>query len=262
MKRLMIPLFLCVVLAMPSYSQEYKKALKPDQKVKILLNRSQIKVEGYNGNEVAITAIDYEKPPERAKGLRPLYNSTQDNTNIGLSVTEEQGALVIQQASNQEGEYLVRLPQNVRLSIEQLNFTGEDIEVKDMKSEIEVQGKNAEIQLLNVQGPIVANSTAGDIVVVFSSLNQQAPQMISTVASEVDITLPATSKANLVLQSVTGEIFTDMDIQLKKKIQDGAEMQLVGGGQTIEGTTNGGGAELAIKSVSGNIYIRKAQKQP
>lgn len=260
MKRLKILFFWLIIVTMPAFAQEYKKALKPDQKVKILLNRSKIKVEGYNGSEVNITALNYEKPPERAKGLRPLYNSAQDNTNIGLSVTEEQGALVIQQASNQDGEYLVRLPQNARLSIEQLNFTGEDIEVKDMNSEIEVQGKNGQIQLLNVQGPVVANSTAGDIIVVYSSLSQQAPHMISTVASEVDITLPATSKTNLVLQSVAGEIFTDMDIQMKKKNQNGAEMRLVGGGQTIEGSTNGGGTELAIKSVSGNVYIRKAQK--
>lgn len=247
------------LLTLPAYAQEYSKAISGKQQVKILLNRSDMKIEGYNGNEVKITALDYEQPPERAKGLRPLYNSAQDNTSIGLQVTEEGDALTIQEASNQEGEYVIRIPQNARLSILQLNWNGQDIDVKDMKSEIEIQAKNADIRLLNVQGPVIANSTSGEIAIVYSALSQQAPSMISAVSSEIDITLPATSKANLVLKSMTGEIYTDMDLKLKQKNVKGSDMQLVGGGQTIEGSTNGGGAELGIKTISSNIYIRKAQ---
>lgn len=257
MKQILI--LVLAFLALPVYAQEFSKALGSKQQVKILLNRSDMKIEGYNGKEVKITALDYEQPPERAKGLRPLYNNAQDNTNIGLSVTDEGDALTIQEASNQGGEYIIKVPQNARLSILQLNWNGQDIRVQDMKSEIEIQAKNADIRLLNVQGPVIANSTSGEIAIVYSSLSQQAPSMISAVSSEVDITLPAASKANLVLKSMTGEIYTDMDLQLKQKNVKGSDMHLVGGGQTIEGTTNGGGAELGIKTISSNIYIRKAQ---
>lgn len=259
MKRLIILSFWFSILATAGHAQEYKKQLKAGQKVKILLNRSEMKIEGYDGNEVKITATDYEQPPERAKGLRPLYNSAQDNTNIGLSVTEEDGSMVIQEASGQGGEYIIRLPQNARLSVEQLTWNGQEIQVRNMKSEIEVQAKSADIHLINVHGPIIANNTSGDIEIVYAALSQQGPHMISAVSSEIDISLPAGSKANFVLQSVTGEIYTDMDIQLKKKNQKGSEMQIVGGGQKIEGTTSGGGVELGIKSISGNLYIRKAQ---
>lgn len=257
MKQILI--FGLALLTLPAYAQEYSKAISGKQQVKILLNRSDMKIEGYNGSEVKITALDYEQPPERAKGLRPLYNSAQDNTDIGLSVTEEGDALTIREASNQGGEYLIKIPQNARLSILQLNWNGQDIDVRDMKSEIEIQAKNADINLLNIQGPIIANSTNGDITIVYSSISQEAPSMISTVNSEIDITMPATSKANLVLKSMTGEIYTDMDLKLKQKNVKGSEMALVGGGQTIEGSTNGGGAELGIKTISSNIYIRKAQ---
>lgn len=260
MKRLLILSLGLVLLAMPGYAQEYKQPLKANQKVKILLNRSEMKVEGYSGNEVNITALDYEQPPERAKGLTPLYNSTLDNTNIGLSITEENGTLIIQEASGQEGEYIIRLPQNARLSIEQVTWNGQDIEVRNMKSEIEVQAKSADIRLLDIEGPVIANSTSGEIVIVYAALNQEAPHMISAISSEVDITLPAGSKANLVLQSISGEIYTDLDIQMKRANQKGEEMRMVGGGQKIEGTANGGGAELGVKTISSNVYIRKAQK--
>lgn len=232
----------------------------PNQQVKVLLNRGDMKIEGYNGNEVRITAHNYEQPPERAKGLKPLYNNAQDNTGIGLSVEEEGGALVVQEASGQGGEYTLRLPENARLSIEQLNWQGQDIEVRNMKNEIEVKAKNADIRLTGVQGPVFANSTAGDINVVFSALKKDAVSMISSVSSEIDITLPASSKANFLLKSITGEIYTDFDLQLKKNGANGNELRRVGGGQHIEGTTNGGGgAELSINTISSNIYIRKAQ---
>lgn len=259
MKKIVILSLALALWVLPGMAQEYSKSLGGKQKLKILLNRSDLKIEGYNGKEVKITALDYEQPPERAKGLRPLYNDTQDNTNIGLSVVEVEGVLTIREASNQGGEYLLKVPNTARLSIMQLNWGGADINVRDMKSEIEIQAKNADVHLLNVQGPVVANSTSGEIVIVYSALSQEAPSIISGVSSEIDVTLPASSKANLALKSITGEIYTDMDIQLKKKNVKGSDMQVVGGGQTIEGTTNGGGAELGIKTISSNIYIRKAQ---
>ncbi len=259
MKKIFIISLGLALLALPGFAQDFTKRLNEKQQVKILLNRSDMRIEGYNGNEVKITALNYEQPPERAKGLRPLYNSAQDNTNIGLQVAEEGGALTIQEASNQGGEYLLKVPSNARLSILQLNWNGQEINVRDMKSEIEVQAKNANIRLLNVQGPVIANSTSGEIAIVYSALSQEAPSMISAISSEVDVTLPQTSKANLVLKSINGEIYTDMDIQLKQKNVKGSDMHIVGGGQTIEGTTNGGGAELGIKTISSNIYIRKAQ---
>ncbi|WP_017730282.1 DUF4097 family beta strand repeat-containing protein [Nafulsella turpanensis] len=257
MKRLLILSCLLAVL-LPAYAQEYSKALGNNQRIILLLNKSEVKVEGYDGKEIKITALDYEKPPERAAGLRPLYNSAQDNTGIGISVTEEKGDVVIREASNQGGEYILKLPKNARLSVEQLNWNGLEINVQDMKNEVEVQAKNADIRLTGVQGPIIANSTSGEIEIIYSALAPNSVNMISTVASDVDVTMPKGAKADFVLQSVTGEIYTDMDIKLKREKEDG-EMRLVGGGQTIEGSTNGGGPEVGIKTISSNIYLRKAE---
>lgn len=258
MKRLLILSCWLCILALPAHAQEYTKALGASQRVILLLNKGEVKVEGYDGKEIKIKALDYELPPERAAGLRPLYNNAQDNTGIGISVTEENGAVVIREASNQAGEYVLRLPKNAKLSIEQLNWNGLEINVQDMKNEVEVKAKNADIRLAGVQGPIIANSTSGEIEIIYSALAPGSVNMISTVASDVDVTMPKGAKASYVLQSVTGEIYTDMDIQLKKA-QGENDMRLVGGGQTIEGSTNGGGPEVGIKTISSNIYIRKAE---
>jgi hypothetical protein len=46
-----------------------------------------------------------------------------------------------------------------------------------------------------------------------------------------------------------------MDIAMKGK--GGNEMKHYGGGNTIEGTLNGGGSEMNISAISGDIFIRK-----
>jgi hypothetical protein len=48
-------------------------------------------------------------------------------------------------------------------------------------------------------------------------------------------------------------MYTDFDLGLNKK--DG--MTRMGGGHSINGTTNGGGVDLQLKTISSDIYIRK-----
>jgi hypothetical protein len=54
---------------------------------------------------------------------------------------------------------------------------------------------------------------------------------------------------------VTGEIYTDMDIKFEKSEEQG-NMRRVGG-RNLQGTINGGGVEIALKTISDDIYLRK-----
>ena len=56
------------------------------------------------------------------------------------------------------------------------------------------------------------------------------------------------------LRSINGEMYTDFDLGSKSN-KDG--LSKVGGGTNIEGTTNGGGVEVQLNTISSNIYIRK-----
>ena len=253
-------LSLLLMLSLPGLAQEFKQKVAANQAVKILYQKSDIAIEGYKGNELLIQAKNYEAPPERAKGLRSLYNTAVDNTNIGLSVEVQDGALVVREASQQGASYVIKVPEGLRLSVEQLNFGGGgDIRVKGMRNELEIKSKNAEVQLIDVTGPVIANSTSGDIMVKFSEYSQAGPSSISSVASDVDVSMPANAKAELVMSSVTGEIYTDLDLQMKNKGGKEANMTNLGGGgnSTIRANLNNGGAPLTIRTVSSDIYLRK-----
>ncbi|HKK45304.1 MAG TPA: DUF4097 family beta strand repeat-containing protein [Balneolaceae bacterium] len=240
-------------------SFEYNLGNSSNKAVEFSISRSQISVEGYSGDKVVIKNNDYQAPPERAKGLHPLYGGGEDNTGIGLSVENDDGVLKVVQASSNGGDFVVKIPNKVRISIEQVNWGGGgDISVKNHDGEIEIKSKTSDINLRNVTGPVIASSTSGDADITFSSVSKANPTSISLVSGYIDITMPASTKANLKLSSISGEIYTNMDIATSG---DKKDMMRLGGGHEIDGSLNGGGVEMDLKSVSGDIYLRKANSK-
>lgn len=256
MKKILLLGIGCLSQLTVLYAQEYKTKLanSDGQKVMILMNAGNMKIEGYNGNELIIqTSAKLEAPPERAKGLRPIYNSAVDNTGLGLSVTPENGVIRIEKASRHDIPYTIRVPSKAAILYEQANWGKSDVTVQNMDGDLEVRTTNGDITLLNVTGPVVANTTNGEVKVVYSSLNQSKPTAISTINGVIDVTLPASTKATFKLSSINGEMYTDFDLGLAKK----EGMTRMGGGHLINGTTNGGGVDLQLKTISSDIFIRK-----
>lgn len=253
--KLIVTMFLAMLLQQAE-AQEYRHDLgnSPEMSVEFSVGQSDVIIEGHDGNEVIIENLDYEEVPERAQGLRALYYSAEDNTGIGLSVEEENGTLRIVPASRDDGEYRIMIPNRVRLMVEQVNWGGGDFEIENHRGEVEVLSKTGDIIMTNVTGPITASSTSGDVEIEFSQLSQANPTSISLVSGFIDITLPANSNANFNLSSISGEVYTDLDIQLEGR--SGNSMERLGGGGQINGTLNGGGVEVSLKSISGDIYLR------
>jgi hypothetical protein len=225
--------------------------------VVILMHNSDVKVVGHNSDEVVIESTNHSAPPARAAGLKPLYNQAEDNTGMGLSVSKEKNTLTITKASRQEGNYTIRVPKNASVKFEEMNWTGGDVSINDVAGEIELKLNNGNATLTNITGPLVANATSSDMVIKFASLNQSKPSAISTVAGTVDIHLPASTKANFKLKSIQGEIYSDFDMNIAKDTK--SNLPRVSGGNNIEGKTNGGGVEMNLYTISGDMYIRKSK---
>ena len=257
MKKLLLLSFGLAYGLATANAQEFKTKLanSKDRKVTIEMGAAQLKIEGHNSDEVIIQASSgYEAPPERAKGLKPIYNTAVDNSGIGLAVTQENGGLKIEKAARKQINYTIKLPRKVALLYQETNWHGSSITISNMDGDLEIRTNNSSIDLNNVTGPIVANTISGEVNIVYSSLGQEKPTAISTINGAIDITLPTTSKANLKLSSIQGEVYTDFDLGLKNA-KDG--MAKVGGGRNTDGTINGGGVEMQLKTINSNIYIRK-----
>lgn len=249
-------LLLIAGITLPIQAQEYTQTLanNPNNAIEFTLSASDVIIEGHDSDEVIIRNLDYDAPPERAKGLKALYNSAEDNTGIGLSVEEENGVLKIITASRGNGDYRLIVPNRVRVMVEEVNWGGGDFEMRNLRGEIEIKSKNGDIKLMNITGPVIASSTSGDVEITMDELSQVGPTSISLVSGFIDISLPASSQASLFLSSVSGEIYTDLDVELAGNQKE--NMQRLGGGRKIEGSLNGGGVEMSLKTISGDIYLR------
>jgi hypothetical protein len=252
---LLIATALCCMLDANAQEYKVKLANAKDRKVVIEMDAGEFKIEGYDGDEVSIRASSgLDAPPERAKGLKPLYYSAVDNSGIGLAVTTESGGLKIEKATRKDIDYTIRLPKKVAILFRQTNWRNGTVTISNMDGDLEVRTTNSPITLKNVTGPVVANTTNGEVNVSFTNLSQEKPTSITTISGAVDVTLPASAKANMKLRSINGEMYTDFDLGLKSP-KDG--LSKVGGGNNVEGTANGGGVEIQLNTISSNIYIRK-----
>jgi len=261
MKKFVLLPLLALALALPATlrAQEFKMKFNSPTNRKVVLNMrgSYVTVEGYDGDEVQIRGTGhFEAPPALANGLRPMYSGgAADNTRLGLAVTaSDDNTIRIAKTGHSDGHYTVRLPRQTDVSFAQGGWGGsDDLTMRDLAGRIEISLQSGDLRLLNVSGPIVANTISGDIQVRFSATPSQ-PSAISSVSGDVDVSLPASAKLSLSMRSISGEIYTDFDLNLG----GGNGLQHVGG-QTIEGRTNGGGSSFSLKTISGDIFVRKAK---
>ncbi|QKG56176.1 DUF4097 family beta strand repeat protein [Hymenobacter sp. BRD128] len=260
MKKFVLLPLLALGLALPAAlrAQEFKMRFPnaTNRKVVLDLRGSDVTVEGYSGDELQIRGTGhFEAPPSSAIGLRPIYSGGVDNTHLGLAVTTEgANTLRVARASHSDGHYTVRVPRQTDVLFNSDPMGGsDDLTIRDLSGRIEARLLSGDMRLLNVSGPVVANTVSGDIKVQFSATPSQ-PSAITSVSGDVDVTLPANAKVTLSMRSISGEIYTDFDLNL-----DGGNGLRHVGGQTVEGRANGGGASFSLKSVSGDVFVRKAK---
>lgn len=145
-------------------------------------------------------------------------------------------------------------------------MSGGDITINNVSGEIEVNTREGDISLNNISGEVVAHSIDGDLLILFKEVPKEEPMAFSTIDGDIDVTFPKKTKATISAKNVDGDIYTDfdMDITHVKEVDadrnGGWQNGLTGMfGNTITGKINGGGADILISTVDGNIYIRKGK---
>lgn len=217
---------------------------------------ADLEIKGTNSKVVKIYALDYEGLPEKAKGLKPLSATGPDNTDIGLHVKQNGSELKISGASRKsdDGAYRIELPANVKLFIEYNSFQAGDIKVRGMSGEVEATSKVGDMEFQDIIGPLVASSLSSDISIVFSSVSQSGPTDIVSTSGDIDVSLPGSTKGNFIMNTVSGEVYTDLEFEFG---EEESKPSFWGSGMSAAATLNGGGVQINLKSISGDIFIRK-----
>jgi DUF4097 and DUF4098 domain-containing protein YvlB len=231
--------------------------------IKAHLLNGGITVKGYEGKDVIVEARarESEEGDKESRGMRRIpINST------GLEVEEENNRVNIGAASTQRAiDLTISVPVHSSLSLHTVNDG--DISVSNVDGELDVNDVNGEVTLSGVSGTAVAHALNGKVLVTFNRINPTKPMAFSSLNGDIDVTFPPDLKANLIISSDRGDVFSDFDVALSArapqqqttddgKTKDGHYRVKID--KTVRGTINGGGQELQFRNFNGNIYIRKA----
>ncbi len=248
-----------------------------------LLNGT-IKVIGYEGKDIV---IDVKQGSERIRKNRKNEDGNEMNINLnihpsvgkessngmkkisgvaGLDVSaRERNNTVTVSSDSWKGAITLTIKVPITGASLKLSTTNDgDILVSNVSGDIEVNNTNGSIHLENISGSAVANTVNGGVIGSFKSVDPKAAMAFSTLNGNVDITFPSVFKANAKLKSDMGEMYTDFDIEADKsqpKVNKTSQsgMYRVNIENWVYGKINGGGPELMMKNMNGNIYIRKAK---
>jgi DUF4097 and DUF4098 domain-containing protein YvlB len=225
-----------------------------------LLNGS-ISVKGYEGKDVIVEArVRSAAEADKESGMRRIPINT-----TGLEVDEENNRVNIGADSTQRTiDLTISVPVHSSLSLHTVNDG--DIIVSNVDGELDVNDVNGSVTLTGVSGTAVAHALNGKVLVTFNRISPNKPMAFSSLNGDIDVTFPSDLKANLVIASDRGEVFSDFDVVLAARAlqqtpsdtraQDGRYRVKID--KTVRGTINGGGQEIQFHNFNGNIYIRKA----
>lgn len=196
---------------------------KPDQPCTLRIDMpwADIKVQAVDGDTVTVQSTVQKKATkaERRPGsLRRLDNevsfelSEKDNV-VTLSLAGESSHGAFRGA-----EFKISVPRQMALDLKAT--IGGDIEVKNVEGDVTVENLNGEVTLEGLVGATIVNTMNGEVRAVYAKTPTK-PINIASMNGEVDLRVPADTKANVSLRTHNGSILTDFDEEVLKTKTEG-----------------------------------------
>ena len=235
-------------------------------KLSLDIVNGDIHVIGYDGKDVIIEAIaevdnhvSRKKGNVRSDGMKRItptdgfeITAEEDNNNVKVEMDEVMKTI----------NFTIKVPRKFSLKLSTVN--NGNILIENVSGSFELENANGSIKMKNVSGSALANTINGDLTADFESILTGTPMAFTTLNGNVDVTLPPTVKANIKMQSEMGEIYSDFDIDINKSTFKVIRTTEKGVYKILKdkwtyGKINGGGAEILMKNMHGDVNIRKAK---
>jgi DUF4097 and DUF4098 domain-containing protein YvlB len=249
--------------AVDRLSAAFSDSTRPGR-VEINLINGSITVAGGRGRQVVFEASSVtmnavrRRENPKAAGLRRISANGS-----GIVVEEDHNEMTVQVGSMSSAvDLTVQVPVKTSLKLSCINNGG--VRVDNVEGDLEVSSLNGPVTLNNVSGSVVANALNQGMTVVFSGVDPEKSMSFSSMNGDIDVTFPASVKADVRMKNENGDIYTDFDVQPVEKKEKIEENDRPRGGKyriqvdhSFEGRINGGGPEYEFNNFNGDIYIRR-----
>jgi hypothetical protein len=227
--------------------------------LKANLLHGSIEVEAYEGKDVLLEWVDSDGEKDKGEPKRVDGMYRIPNRSGGLSA-EASGNVVTISSGWPTGEILVKVKVPTRTSVQAGSTNGELISIRGVAGDHELSHVNGEIRALDIAGSLVAQSTNGDIEVTFREATPDKTMSFITFNGDVDVTFPASFRADLKISSMQGEILSDVELEMvptTPKVDRGDSRFSFKLEREVHARLGGGGPEVRLKTFNGDIRIRR-----
>lgn len=202
---------------------------------------------------------DRKGEEDRSKGLRVISpDGLLDNTGLGLHVNDKGGVVEITPVTKLNMQtFLIRIPKGLSVSYNTVNSIARNVIIRNIESELEVSMTYGGVKVENVTGPLTIKTMYGDIEASLGP-NLKYPVSLLTVYGFIDLGIPVSAKANLMMSSKMSDVLVspDLNFVVSKSENRDVEPDRRASNKPIEGKLNGGGGEISVKTTYGMIYLR------
>jgi hypothetical protein len=253
--------YLLILLALPVFAERINVPLRDPSRpalVKVSTINGSIHIKAHSGKDVIIDMDDTGPRTQPApNGMKQILTGAG-----GVNVEEENNVVTIK-SPHGNGSYVVLVPEKSSVHIKSVN--AKELRVEGVEGEINADTVNGSIVITDASGPVVAHSLNGRLTANLKQVPAGKPMSFSTLNGRIDLTLPANAKAELRINNQRGDTYSDFDLAVTSSVsrtesnrENGPKYKL-NLERTVSAQINGGGPEISLRSMHGQIYIRKAK---
>ena len=126
------------------------------------------------------------------------------------------------------------------------NTSGGNIDVDIVRGNLKAATSGGGLHFRNINGNLVGKTSGGSIVAELSAQVSE-PVELYTSGGNITLTVPPDFKANFAASTLGGHVYTDMPVTVQGNISS----------SSLNGLMNGGGPDVSLKTMGGNIEIIK-----
>jgi len=130
----------------------------------------------------------------------------------------------------------------------ELHTVSGDINVQNVKGSLEAESVSGDVTLMDVsEADEVRGKTLSGEIEYKGTIKPDGKYSLASHSGNVELTIPAGSAFNLEAKTFSGDIESDFEIAVSGKLSK----------KELRGSVNGGGADVTLKTFSGDIHLKK-----
>lgn len=202
-----------------------------------------VEIVGWDKNEVSVEAEKIASTVEGLKRIEITIDATADRVAIKTRFEKKWFSFGFNRA---EVRYKIRVPATATLK--KIDVVNADVHVRGVRGCVDLDTVNGSIDAEGLAHGGRFDTVNGSIRASFIAIAAKDRISLDTVNGSATVTLPANAAFTLKADSVNGSISCDYPITIGKS-----------GRSHLNGSVNGGGADVVLDSVNGGLAVRASK---